>query len=96
MTDKPPVHPVTPLGWEPCPFDETDPGYLQLVRVATVAADMYALDAPPAMSRADVTRGQIAEGLALLLELGVIDIVRERLAAWTQAGMPMNRRRAQP
>lgn len=99
MTDKPPVRPVTPLDWQPCPFDETDPDYQQLARIAASAAHTWTLT--PAnrswtMSRADVARGQITEGLALLLELGVIDIDRERLAAWTQAGIPMNRRRAQP
>lgn len=91
---KPPVPTATGPDWPVIPLDENDADYRQLVRVATFAADMFALGpAALSMTRADVTRGQVAEGLALLLELGVIDIDRERLAAWTDAGIPMNRPR---
>jgi len=87
------------LEWPRIALDENDADYQQLVRVATFAADMWELGAgsmtrTAAMTRADVTRGYIAEGLALLLELGVIDIDRERLAAWIDAGIPMNRPRS--
>lgn len=91
--NKPPVPEASGPDWPRIPLDESDPGYRQILRAATFAADMWALgpDAQRVATRADVTRGQIAEGLALLLELGVIDIDRERLAAWTKAGIPMNR-----
>ena len=99
MTDKPPVPAGAGHGWPVTPLDETDPDYQQLIRIAASAAYTWTLT--PAnrswtMSRAGVARGQIAEGVALLLELGVIDIDRERLAAWAVAGMPMNRRRVTP
>ena len=99
MTDKPPVPAVTGPGWPVTPLDETDPDYQQLIRIAASAAHTWTLTPANrswAMSRAGVARGQIAEGLALLLELGVIDIDRDRLAAWTAAGIPMNRRQETP
>lgn len=94
MTDKPQL-PVNPFGeWRRIPVDQTDGSpFSEILRIAGFAADDWTLSAngpfkKPGMTRAAITRHQLAEGLIHLLELGLIDIDVERLKAseWLPVG----------
>ena len=98
MTDKPPPPvPGEPFDVYPrVPVDEADPDVVALVRAAAVAADNWMLGPDglrkhPTMSTYDLCRRQVTEGLLHLLELGLVDIDRERLAAMRAVGMPLMR-----
>ncbi|RBQ21555.1 hypothetical protein DP939_02265 [Spongiactinospora rosea] len=84
---KPPL--PTALG-EPIPripVDEREGGPFDQIRhIATIAVDLWSVgpDGPyynPAQTRSETTRLQMREALLHLLELGLLDIDTERLAA---------------
>lgn len=99
MSDKPPVaassksRSITPHVGTPILEDVG-----QLVRIATHAVDSWYMgpNGPygrPVKTTAEVNRMIVREALLHLLELGLIDIDRERLAAGAEVGHPAGRHR---
>lgn len=99
MADKPPL-PTALFGeLARIPVDETEGSdFHEALRIGTFAADAWAMgpDGPyrhPEMTGANRTRHEVREALLHLLELGVIDIDGERLAALLEHGVPLGRAR---
>ncbi|PZG49862.1 hypothetical protein C1I98_11140 [Spongiactinospora gelatinilytica] len=85
-----PKPPLPTAHGEPIPriqVDEREGGPFDQIRhIATIAVDLWSVgpDGPyynPTQTRAETTRLQMREALLYLLELGLIDIDAERLAA---------------
>lgn len=97
MTLKPPIPVALTADPERMPLDESEGGAFQRVlSIAVWSAEswFHGPDGPyacPEMTGSERTRGVLHEGLAHLLELGIIDIDAERLAGFERAGVPIGR-----
>ena len=99
MTVKPPLPRPGDLGSFPrIRVDQSEGSpFAQVMQLAVIAADLWAVgpEGPwcKPQPQSDVTRGTLREAFLQLLELGIIDIDEERLAAGAVGGWPASRER---